>query len=281
MTRKVQEDAETDSPEKSEEDSSQPQLAVSREVRFRTARSARHRDPVTLCYVSTASGVAEMVAHLQAAPVIAMDCEGLSLSRRGALRLAQLGTRTHIFVVDVKLLRRNAFPKELVALLERKHPRKLLFDCRSDADALQHQFGVCLGGVLDLQAIEALLRTRDLLVDRGVGESPLRVCGLRDCMKRYAAGVGDAGLKARVGAEMKANPRLWDIRPLPPYLMQYAANDVAALFPIYDHLHAIVQRNHLDGLALSLSAAYADVFRAKPTRSFSRYEHNAFFPVGL
>jgi hypothetical protein len=64
------------------------------------------------------------------------------------------------YVVDVLALgSREAFRSGLGKLLESRDVLKVTLDCRTDSDALAHQFEVRLANVLDLQVLEQRHRT--------------------------------------------------------------------------------------------------------------------------
>lgn len=72
-----------------------------------------------------------MVAELSKLEVIAVDCEGVNLSREGELCLVQIGTESKVYLVDVLEHGRALFEEGgLRALLESAKVRKVLHDCR-------------------------------------------------------------------------------------------------------------------------------------------------------
>ena len=121
--------------------------------------------PRVLC--DTHAKVANALAQLSCLNEITCDCEGVDLSRTGPVTLLQLsgthptpsGCLPQVFLFDVLALGPTIFdidPTEgnghtLKGLLEHPSYLKITFDCRSDSDALYHQFGVVLRNVLDVQ----------------------------------------------------------------------------------------------------------------------------------
>ncbi|KAL8797922.1 MAG: hypothetical protein Q9182_007119 [Xanthomendoza sp. 2 TL-2023] len=98
----------------------------------------------------------------QSTPELYFDAEGISLSRSGELSILILHietlTLTHTDLLHVHVLSRRTFTTRttnnlhtLKSLLEDNRLPKVLFDCRMDSDALFGQYGVLLGGVIDLQ----------------------------------------------------------------------------------------------------------------------------------
>ncbi|GLC42624.1 hypothetical protein PLESTM_001357700 [Pleodorina starrii] len=98
----------------------------------------------------------------------------------------------------------------LKEVLECPSVTKLFYDVRCDAEALYHQHGVCLRGVVDLQLSEVAYR-RYGPVARRVGY----VMGLTKALESYL------------------EPAYWDRRPLSHEQVRYAADDVLYLH----HLH--------------------------------------------
>ena len=84
---------------------------------------------------------------------IAVDAEGINLCRDGELCLLQVAPRSGaILLFDIAKLGQEAFNTgRLKELLESPSLVKLWYDCRADADALFHQFGVLPKNVYDVQ----------------------------------------------------------------------------------------------------------------------------------
>ena len=90
--------------------------------------------------------------------LLAVDCEGNSLSREGALTIITVATEEKVYIFDVQKLGQATFSSGLGEILEDESRKKLMFDCRQDSDALWHQFKVKLSGVLDVQLLEVIYR---------------------------------------------------------------------------------------------------------------------------
>ena len=86
--------------------------------------------------------------------LLAVDCEGDNLSRKGKLSIVSVATENHAFLFDVKTLGARVFDEGLRDLLEDPSREKLMFDCRADSDCLWHQYQVKLVNVLDLQLMQ-------------------------------------------------------------------------------------------------------------------------------
>jgi ribonuclease D len=86
---------------------------------------------------------------------IAVDCEGVDLSRTGKLCLVQIGLQNGtVFIFDITVLGALAFEirmndgiETLKTLLESPRILKIIFDVRNDSEALFHQYNVALTNV--------------------------------------------------------------------------------------------------------------------------------------
>jgi exonuclease 3'-5' domain-containing protein 1 len=167
--------------------------------------------------------------------ILACDFEGLRLSRAGELCVGQFATTCHTFVIDFVLLGRAAVDTtvggiSLKMILQSPAVPKLMFDPRCDSDAIFHQFGVLLNGVICLQILDiAVRRSQSQFVEYNRGLNAMlatyRVDGIDNVeMNR---------IKEEGKAMFNANIELWKIRPLPDLLVRYSELDVESLFPLY------------------------------------------------
>lgn len=116
---------------------------------------------------------------------IAVDCEGVNLSRKGALTLITVATEDKVYIFDVLKLEQAVFSFGLGEILQDKSIGKLMFDCREDSDALWHQFNIKLTGVLDLQLLEILYRREN---DTATRHEPSSAGYTRRSHRPYEAG---------------------------------------------------------------------------------------------
>ncbi len=123
--------------------------------------------------VDTRQAVTSALLALASAQTIAVDCEGVDLDRNGKLCLLALSPSVEkVYLFDVSVLGKDAFTSEAAGvtvkgLLESSTVRKLLYDVRADSDALYHQFGVRLAGVLDLQVAGGVRRGAGAVYGKG------------------------------------------------------------------------------------------------------------------
>ncbi|KAF9528396.1 ribonuclease H-like domain-containing protein [Crepidotus variabilis] len=168
---------------------------------------------------------------------LAIDLEGVSLSRNGKLSLIQVMTdlaQNTVWVVDVTVLGNFAFEYvgqsgwSLRTILENRDTVKMLFDVRNDSDSLYNLYGITLANVYDLQLLEiAVRRSNDL--------NAVIVSGLSSTITQYLNPDRDwKRVKDEGNTLFKAsgNQELVEIRPLDPRIIQYAVQDVTLLFQL-------------------------------------------------
>jgi len=178
------------------------------------------------------------VQQLMCQTEIALDVEGVNLSRSGQISLVQIATAGAVYLFDITQLKRSAFKpgrsEGLTALLENDAILKVIFDCRTDSDALFHQYDVTMKNTLDLQVFHAFREFKF-----NCDESTY-LTGLQKCLTLAAPHI--SGMDVRLISTIKTNGRrlfqssykIWDSRPLPQELLTYAANDVKYLLPMKD-----------------------------------------------
>eukprot|EP00398_MALV-I-01_sp_L67-1_P000592 gene592-88_t len=180
-------------------------------------------------------------------PEIAVDLEGVKLSRHGALCLIQACLRsdpTLVYLIDVHVLGRQGMQLETKSglsfqkILTEADFLKLFFDPRNDVDALWHQFGIKPTHVFDLQIAELAER-------RSRGLQTRYVYGLFRCLKMlegnpfdydhdFARQI-DAVAKSLFEPDCGGDYKIFQDRPLNPAILVYAAHDVRYMFGLFDY----------------------------------------------
>ena len=232
--------------------------------------------------------------------LLAVDCEGDSLSRQGALTIITVATEEKVFIFDVLKLGQLVFTSGLGEILEDKSREKLTFDCRQDSDALWHQFKVRLNGVLDLQLLEVIYRrenpTADPTVDAprfSTANTPggrrnrrsqridevEKIYGFGRCIELYLQDEKLTKIKNKGKELLKEDEELWTKRPLTDDLIQYCIVDTMAMFRLYSKMKDV---NGGEQARLRVaSEKYVDLHRGKTERSFDDYETNAYLPLDI
>jgi len=87
---------------------------------------------------------------------IALDLEGHNLCRHGDIYTIQVFIPSlHIaFIFDCRKLIKSDVVDCFKKIFPSNDIKKYMFDCRSDADALYHQYGLILNNVIDIQLYE-------------------------------------------------------------------------------------------------------------------------------
>ena len=178
---------------------------------------------------------------------IAVDCEGVRLSRSGQLALLQIALSTDpatVYIVDIVRLGSHAFNvathtgTSIKRVLEDPDILKAFFDPRHDVDALYHQFDIAPVNVFDLQLAEVAAR-------RAKGLTVRYVLGLFRCLhhnevvltnvqKNLAEKIDEAG-KSLFEPEHGGSYDVFLQRPLQPGLLVYSAHDARYLLPLLEH----------------------------------------------
>jgi 3'-5' exonuclease len=148
--------------------------------------------------------------------VLALDCEGVNLGRKGQITIVQVATEEHCCLFDVK----NKGPSSdlvvfLRSLLQDENIIKIIHDVKADSDALDHLLGISVAAIHDTQAYQMMLRP--------TGDS--RGLNLNSTLQQFGCPVNNI----RDANVYKANPAFWATRPLTQQMVQWAAGDVAAL----------------------------------------------------
>lgn len=217
----------------------------------------RWKAPAPTVIIRDASATRAAVQVLQKCCWIAVDCEGVLLSRRGALCLLQIASEDSVFMFDVMHGKESLFDAGLRRLLESDRIYKVMHDCRHDCDALFHQYRVLVAPVIDTQVAFSVLRdVRQLKVGLPVS--------LKTLLRKYV-GVSEDNLnvKDEIKTSMRENPNFWLQRPLSCDALQYARFDVVYLLHIARILYLYITNADKNGWdrVLKQSENYAALFR--------------------
>ena len=221
----------------------------------------------TAAAAATASTLVSSMADLEAVRVlcagvaeVAIDCEGVNLSRLGSVTLLTLavpveGGEPRIFHFDFLhsdaevAAAQAAFLKDL---LSSGSIKKLIHDCKMDGDALLHLHAMSLENVVDTQVLDGLAR----------GDPNARL-NLNKALLQYGCPTNDR----RGSVNYDTTPRYWETRPLTPEMLEYASGDVAMLFQLRDAQLARLDRRRVSDDAQA--AAYAAAVNSVRAHGFS------------
>ncbi|KAB8303169.1 hypothetical protein EYC80_004617 [Monilinia laxa] len=184
-------------------------------------------------------------------PSVYIDLEGVNIGREGSISILQVFILPidEVFLVDVYNLGEQAFSTEntsgitLKSILESQLIPKVIFDVRSDSDALFSHFGVKLSGVIDLQLMELATRSRGRNF----------VCGLAKCMDRDLVQTPEE-LKVRSAIkkrgkelfvpELGGRYEVFNDRPLDPAILNYCVQDVRLMPELWETYNAKLGQVH-------------------------------------
>jgi hypothetical protein len=225
--------------------------------RRNTIRPPKVKMPAESVIVADAASARLATAALAEHRQIAVDCEGVALSRKGRLCLVQIASPDGVYLFDIVTGGREVFDGGLRHLLESASVIKVMHDCRHDCDALLHQFDVRLAPVVDTQvAFTVLRRLRNLKVGLPVS--------LKTLLKKFVGiSEDDIAMKIGIKAAMGEQVDFWLQRPLPPDALHYARFDVVYLLHVAKVLELHVTNANTLGWdeVVKESALYAGHFR--------------------
>merc|ERR1712048_1146018 len=164
---------------------------------------------------------------------LAVDIEGVRLSRRGEICIVQVANKTKdVFLFDVTTLGNAAFSNGLKEVLESETVTKLFYDLRGDTDALFHLHGVTPRNILDMQ----------VLCQKAVGGDSMFLLGIAKAMgfvlppaeRQKMNEIKTKGV-ALFAPDRGGSFEVWKKRPLKEVLIRYCAIDVVHLFTMWRH----------------------------------------------
>lgn len=191
-------------------------------------------------YIDTTAGVAALILSLECLPIsppsLYIDLEGPNLSRHGSVAVLQIYVLPYgrAYVIDVHRLKEKAFfqPSEtgltLKNILESRSIPKVLFDVRSDSDALYSHFGIELAGIEDLQLMELATRTFSRKLVSGLAKCIERDAPMTPSEKSSWKLWKEKGRKLFSPAQ-GGSFDIWNVRPLPAEIIEYCVQDVRYL----------------------------------------------------
>jgi len=176
---------------------------------------------------------------------IAIDLEGTDLNRKGQLCLVQAACKSGpVYLFDILALTSEAFDNGLRHLLEDTGPVKLVFDPRSDADVLLYRYKIRLANVIDIQVLYCWATRKCGQHLPGMGKATGELSHIpRDQLNRLVD-LKEEG-KSLFAPDLGGTKDIWEQRPLPEILQQYAASDVDVLFLLFSEWSSQVDEEQL------------------------------------
>jgi ribonuclease D len=167
-------------------------------------------------YLESAVALEALAERLKSSDLLAADTEAAGYHRyRDRVCLLQLSTRSETFVVDTLAIERL----EPLAPIFGDEKREVLFhDADYDLRLLNRDFGLRIGKLFDTKIAAQFL-----------GEPAI---GLGALVEKYLA----------ITLDKKHQRADWGQRPLPPELLDYAAEDTRHLPPLRDKLRDLLEQ---------------------------------------
>ncbi|KAK7093377.1 uncharacterized protein [Littorina saxatilis] len=163
---------------------------------------------------------------------IAVDSEGVNLSKTGPLTLVQIGTaQNRVYLFDVMQEPRMFEDGGLKRLLESDSVIKVLHSAKNDGEALHEQHGVSLHNVHDTQvAFMELSRAAGLRFPPRLRLEEIcdLYCPEKAAMLKKHKDIDKDSVQTKL---RKLDGEYWARRPLTPEMIHYAVHDVMALIP--------------------------------------------------
>jgi hypothetical protein len=236
------------------------------------------KDGVKYHYITKIEDVPAALEEIKKHTIICVDLEGINLGRKGQITLLQIGVKNSIYLFDVLELKEKLFDQGMRAILQSKKQLKLFFDCRTDSDALYHQYSVELKRVHDVQVFDILYRRI-----KKFGGKYLR--GYNNCVSAFVTNIDPrfVSLKEKISKIMTdgSDNNFWGRRPIPEEALEYAAYDVKYMFDIYDTIMNDIGnvRNLIQSLEYG-SDKYIQLYRDNESE-VPRRKENAEIPTDL
>ncbi|HET7585036.1 MAG TPA: ribonuclease D [Gemmatimonadaceae bacterium] len=219
------------------------------------ARAGRHP---TARYIEAPDDAERLLASIRGEPIIAVDTEGASFHRFvDRIYLLQLSTRALNAVLDPLAI---GTPPSLGVLLQDPSVETVFHDADYDLRLLHQDYGWHVRNIFDTRVAAQLLG--------------IRAFGLAALLERYFG----------VQLDKKWQRADWSTRPLPPAMLEYAAQDTRYLLQLRDRMRDDLERagrlpwaeeefRRMEGTQWNGDASAGDAFlRLKGARDLSRRE---------
>ncbi|XP_071116263.1 uncharacterized protein [Haliotis cracherodii] len=163
--------------------------------------------------------------------VVAMDCEGIHLGKKGPLTLLQVAKLDgFVYLFNVFAEPKVFTEGRLKSFLENQDIIKVFHACSNDSAALKTQYDVMLVNVFDVQAAQ-------YIIEKAEGRQLPSYRKLMDLCGRYTDVTLLEGKDEVQAKWYKTDGAYWAKTELSPEMVDYACADVRILIPeVYDKL---------------------------------------------
>ncbi|XP_046572932.1 uncharacterized protein LOC124280966 isoform X2 [Haliotis rubra] len=172
--------------------------------------------------------------------VVAVDCEGIDLGKKGPLTLLQVAKLDgFVYLFNVFVEPKVFTEGRLKSFLENQDIVKVFHACNRDSAALKCQFDVMLNNVFDVQ-------TALFIIEKSEGRQLPYARKLMDVCSRYTDVTSLAGKEDVMAKLYKSNAAYWATKEFTPEMIDYACADVRILIPeVYEKLKSILDDKDL------------------------------------
>ncbi|XP_046555408.1 piRNA biogenesis protein EXD1-like isoform X2 [Haliotis rubra] len=173
-------------------------------------------------------------------PVVAVDCEGIDLGKKGPLTLLQVAKLDgFVYLFNVFVEPKVFTEGRLKSFLENQDIVKVFHACNRDSAALKCQFDVMLNNVFDVQ-------TALFIIEKSEGRQLPYARKLMDVCSHYTDVTSLAGKEDVIAKLYKSNAAYWATKEFTPEMIDYACADVRILIPeVYEKMKSILDDKDL------------------------------------
>jgi hypothetical protein len=184
--------------------------------------------------INSTSDLKQFEEALKGKTVLAVDAEGVKLSRMGKMTVFSVAVSDQlVFLVDTihpDVSLREAAMNVLKSILEDESVEKIIHDCRQDSDALYHVHSIAFRNVFDTQVYY-------LAISGSTKRAPLNIA-----LEAFGCKIN----KLRNNIDYRTEPEYWGKRPLTPEMIDCASGDVKTLFDLRKNMYdRVVANPHL------------------------------------
>ena len=223
---------------------------------------------VSFKLITDANELENLLDKLEECKLFAFDCESVDLGRTQPVTVLNICLEDgDIFLVDIQVL--GGISDRLKALLENDDIKKVMFDCRADADSLWHEHKVKLHGIEDFQIMQYVVEHRDTKPAKRIAPFPFVVHGY----------LGKSQKERLFQVKVK-DYSAWGRRPLQASLLEYAAFEISMFFPVRNALLKKCSKSQEE--IQEISEKYAEERRANVRFvQGNPYHAHGFMPIGV
>ncbi|XP_046572936.1 piRNA biogenesis protein EXD1-like [Haliotis rubra] len=180
------------------------------------------------------------VGDLLQESVVAVNCEGIHLGKKGPLTLLQVAKLDgFVYLFNVFVEPKVFTEGRLKSFLENKDIIKVFHACSHDSAALKCQYDVMLVNVFDVKAAQ-------YVIEKSEGRQLPSHRKLLDLCRLYTDVTSLEGKEEVQAKWYKADGAFWAKKELSPEMVDYACADVRILLPgVYDKLKRALDEKEL------------------------------------